>query len=267
MPQSRQSNIRFNAELEELEALPQAVVAFGRDLDKGNVLPFHSHRRGQLVYASNGIMIVTTRYASYTVPPQRAVWMPPGVEHQISAQSPVKMRTLYIEPRAARDLPDEVYVLQVTLLLRELILAAVASGPEIEPDSPQSRITTVILDQIPSQPIASLKLPLPFDPRLSRVTQALIDNPADSRDLDEFAKEVGASKRTLVRLFPNQTGMTFSEWRQQRRLSYALELLMAGESVTAIALEIGYDNTSAFIAMFRRCLGTTPMRYLKASKS
>jgi AraC-like DNA-binding protein len=92
-----------------------------------------------------------------------------------------------------------------------------------------------------------------------------MDNPADPRDLDDFAKEVGASKRTLVRLFPGQTGMTFSEWRQQRRLSYALELLLAGESITSIALESGYDNTSAFIAMFKRCLGTTPMQYLKTS--
>ena len=267
MPQSRQLVVEINDDLEELEALPQAVVAYGHDLDKGNILPFHSHRRGQLVYASNGIMIVTTRSASYTVPPQRAVWMPPGVEHQISAQSPVKMRTLYIDPRATMNLPDEVYVLQVTLLLRELILAAVASGPEIEPDSPHSRIIAVILDQIPAQPIASLKLPLPSDPRLSRVSQALIDNPADSRDLDEFAKEVGASKRPLVRLFPSQTGMAFSEWRQQRRLSYALELLITGESVTATALETSYDNTSSFSAMFRRCLGTTPMRYMKAMNS
>lgn len=265
MPQSRQSVVEASPHLADIEGLPQSVVAYGRDLDKGNILPFHSHQRGQIVYASKGIMIVTTRKDAYTVPPQRAVWMPPGVEHQINARSPVKMRTLYIDSEAAMDLPDEVYVLQVSLLLRELIVEAVTSGPGIEPDSPQSRIMSVILDQLPRQSIASLKLPLPLDPRLSRVTQALIDNPADPRDLDDFAKEVGASKRTLVRLFPGQTGMTFSEWRQQRRLSHALELLMTGESITSIALETGYDNASAFIAMFRRCLGTTPMRYLKVS--
>ena len=265
MPQSRQLVIETSKHLDRLEALPQAVVAYGRDLEKGNILPFHSHKRGQLVYASKGIMIVTTRKDSYTVPPQRAVWMPPGVEHQINARSLVKMRTLYIDTQAAMDLPDEVYVLQVTLLLRELIVAAVSSGPGIEPNSPQSRMIAVILDQLPRQPIASLKLPFPSDPRLSRVTQSLIDNPADTRDLDDFAREVGASKRTLVRLFPSQTGMTFSEWRQQRRLSYALELLTTGESITSIALESGYDNASAFIAMFRRCLGTTPMQYLKTS--
>lgn len=263
MPRKRQIVTGNNKNLNQLEALPQAVVAYGRDLEEGDFLPFHHHRRGQLVYASNGIMIVTTHKASYTVPSQRAVWMPPGVEHQINARSSVQMRTLYIEPQTAEALPDEVCVLQVTSLLRELILAAVATGPVIEPGSPQSRIVSVILDQIPTQPIAYLKLPLPSDARLSRVTQSLIDNPADSRSLEEFAKQVGASKRTLVRLFPGQTGMTFSEWRQQRRLSYALELLMTGESVTSVALETGYDNASAFIAMFRRCLGTTPMQYMK----
>ena len=264
MPRKRQNVLKNNHNLNHLEQLPQVVVAYGRDLEEGDVLPFHNHRRGQLIFAGNGIMIVTTRQASYTVPSQRAVWMPPRIEHQINARSPVQMRTLYIEPRAARSLPGEVCVLQVEPLLKELILAAVAGGPVIEPDSPQSRIIAVILDQIPTQPIAYLKLPLPSDVRLRRVTQSLLDNPADSRSLEEFADQVGASKRTLVRLFPGQTGMTFSEWRQQCRLSYALELLMTGESVTTVALETGYDNSSAFIAMFRRCLGSTPMQYIKS---
>ena len=262
MPHSRQTAISINKNLVQLEELPQSVIAYGRDLDKGDILPFHSHRRAQLVYASNGVMAVTTRIASYVVPPQRAVWMPGGVEHQIDARSAVSMRTLYIAPPAAAGLPGEVCVLQVTPLLRELIVEAVTTGPGYKPDSPQSRIMAVILDQIRSQPVASLALPIPSDPRLGRLVQSLINNPADSRNLDEWANEVGASKRTLVRLFPAQTGMTFHGWRQQRRLLRALELLAMGETVTSIALEVGYDNTSAFIAMFRRCLGTTPMRYL-----
>jgi len=122
---------------------------------------------------------------------------------------------------------------------------------------------SVILDQIRTQPVVPLLgLPLPADRRLLRIAQALIDCPADPRDLADWAKEVGISTRTLVRLFPAQTGMTFREWRQQRRLLRALELLATGVSVTNVALEVGYENTSAFIAMFRRCLGTTPTRYL-----
>lgn len=266
MPQSRQTAIVINKNLVQLEELPQTVIAYGRDLDKGDILPFHSHRRAQLVYANDGVMAVTTRLASYVVPPQRAVWMPGGVEHQIDARSAVSMRTLYIDPQAAVGLPVDVCVLQVTPLLRELIVEAVTAGPGYETDSPQSRIMAVILDQIRSQPVAALALPIPSDPRLRRLVQSLINNPADSRSLGEWANEVGASKRTLVRLFPAQTGMTFRDWRQQRRLLRALELLTTGETVTSIALEVGYDNTSAFIAMFRRCLGTTPMRYLNITE-
>ncbi|MCZ6488377.1 MAG: AraC family transcriptional regulator, partial [Gammaproteobacteria bacterium] len=106
--------------------------------------------------------------------------------------------------------------------------------------------------------------PLPEDQRLRRVTQALMKEASDSRNLDQWAREAGASKRTLNRLFTGQTGMSIRAWRQQRRLLRALELLATGESVTSIALELGYQNSSAFIAMFRRCLGTTPTRYLQA---
>ncbi len=265
MPRSRQNVVPISGDLSRLEALPQAVVAHGRELAAGETLPFHRHRRAQLVYASSGVMSVTTRSAAYVVPPQRAVWMPGGVEHRIDARSPVAMRTLYVESEATADLPASVCVLQITPLLRELIVTAVAAGPAYEPDSASSRIMSVILDQIGSQPVASLALPMPTDPRLLRVAQSLIENPADSRDLEKWARSVGASKRTLGRLFTAQTGMSFQAWRQQRRLLRALELLATGDSVTTIALELGYDNTSAFIAMFRRCLGTTPTRYLNTT--
>ena len=108
---------------------------------------------------------------------------------------------------------------------------------------------------------------MPADSRLLRIVQSLIANPADQRDLGEWALQVGASKRTLTRLFPAQTGMSFRSWRQQRRLLRALELLASGNDVTTVALELGYENASAFIAMFRRCLGETPARYLHTANS
>jgi AraC-like DNA-binding protein/mannose-6-phosphate isomerase-like protein (cupin superfamily) len=262
MPRLSQPIVGLNQELGHLEALPQPVVAYGRDLGEGETLPFHQHRRAQLVYASSGVMTVTTPFAAYVVPPQRAVWMPGGVSHRIDARGNVAMRTLYIEATKTAGLPEQVCVLQVSPLLRELIVSAVASGPSYEPNTAQSRMMSVILDQICAQPVASLCLPLPTDSRPLRVANALIDNPADPRDLPDWAKDVGASTRTLSRLFTAQTGMTFRAWRQQRRLLRALELLASGSNVTTVALELGYDNTSAFIAMFRRCLGTTPARYL-----
>ncbi len=263
MPRKRQTRSLLNTRVLELEALPQAVVAYGRDLVRGERLDFHTHRRAQLIYASDGIMAVTTRTATYLVPPQRAVWMPAGIEHRIDARSAVKMRTLYLSPEAGIDLPAGVCVFNVTPLLRELILAAVAAGPEFAPDSAEARIMAVILDQIQAQPVAALALPLPEDTRLRRVAESLLEDPADTRELADWAQAVGASKRTLVRLFPRQTGMTFRQWRQQCRLLHALELLNGGASVTAAALETGYENSSAFIAMFRRCLGSSPLQYMR----
>jgi AraC-like DNA-binding protein/quercetin dioxygenase-like cupin family protein len=264
MPRSCQSRAALNQDVVRLESLPQSVVAYGRDLAQGQTLPFHQHRRAQLVYASSGVMTVTTLLAAYVVPPQRAVWMPGGVRHQIDARSPVAMRTLYIEEGDAVGLPGDVCVLQVTSLLRELIVAAVAAGPSYEPDSAQSRIALVILDQIRTQPTASLALPMPTDSRALHVARGLIEHPADLRDLSQWANEAGASSRTLSRLFTAQTGMSFRAWCQQRRLLRALELLASGDNVTTVATELGYDNTSAFIAMFRRHLGTTPARYLSS---
>ncbi len=263
MSRTRQTVAPLSQAVARLEDLPQPVVAYGRDLRAGEVLPTHRHRRAQLVYASGGVMTVTTPAAAYVVPPQRAVWVPGGVEHRIDARSDVAMRTLYLDRAASAGLPGEVRVLQVSPLLRELVVAAVAAGPEYPPESPQARVMAVIVDQIRIQPSAALALPMPAEPRALRIARALVDDPADPRDLDQWASEVGASRRTLTRLFAAETGMSFRTWRQQRRLLRALELLATGQSVTDVAIELGYDNASAFIAMFRRCLGTTPARYLR----
>ncbi len=261
MPQTRQINSRLSPKLNNLESLPQPVVAFGRDYRKGEVLPFHQHQRAQFVYARQGLMAVNTRSASYLVPPQRAVWMPVQIEHQIEALSDLEMRTLYIDPAVLAPRMDDVRVLMVTPLVRELIITAVAEGPEYELDSPQSRIMSVILDQIKSLKTVSLVLPMPQDQRLLRITHALIADATDQRDISQWAREVGASKRTLNRLFNAETGMSFRDWRLQRRLHKSLELLSTGKSVTSIAYEVGYENPSAFIAMFKRSLGKTPANY------
>ncbi|MFJ7111440.1 helix-turn-helix domain-containing protein [Pseudomonas sp. NPDC098740] len=62
----------------------------------------------------------------------------------------------------------------------------------------------------------------------------------------------------------SETGFTFSQWRRRARLLRALERLAAAVPVTTIALELGYENVSAFIAMFRRTFGVTPGRYFIA---
>jgi len=259
--------MKLSKELDVVEDSPQPIVSFARDLKQGDSFPFHRHQRAQLVYASSGVMNVSTKSTSYVVPPQRAVLMPAQVEHRIDTLRAVSMRSLYIKPYLIKAFPTKPCVIQITPLLKELIVTAVALGNDYQITSPQCRIMQVIIDQITVQPIISLALPLPSDPRLARITHKLIENPADSRTLDQWANFAGASKRTLNRLFSKETGMSFQSWRQQLRLHRGLELLAVGSSVTQVALELGYENTSAFIAMFKRCTGTTPMNYLQIQRT
>ena len=242
--------------------VPRTLLVRAMDLTVDHNTGWHQHRRAQLVYAISGVMQVWTAHGLWVVPPQRAVWMPSRTPHQVQTGSgPVAMRHLYIEPDAAAHLPDHCCVVRVTPLLKELIRKA-ATLPELyDPDGPDGRLVTVILDQIQGLPTAPLHLPDVSDPRLRPIARALTRDPADPRTLADWAAQAGASARTLARLFRRDTGMTFGQWRQQVRLLAALALLAEGRPVTTVALDLGYDSQSAFIAMFRRAFGVTPGRY------
>ena len=158
-------------------------------------------------------------------------------------------------------LPTTPAVVQVRPLLREIILGVVAFRQPYPADGREARLAAVLLDELVVARTAPLHLPMPRDPRLRRITDRLLVDPADRRPLEGWARTAGASTRTLARLFRRDTGLGFADWRREARLLRALERLAAGEAVTTVALELGYDGPSAFIAMFRARLGTTPGRY------
>ena len=246
---------------DELDATPRTVVAWSDSYRAGFQVTPHRHRRAQLLYAAEGVMRVTTPEGSWVVPPHRAVWVPPAVSHSIRMSSAVMMRTLYIEPAAAAPLPARCCVVSVPPLLRELILRAMELPLLYDTEGAQGRLVALILDEIRALPALPLHLPVPSEPRLARICGALLDHPEDGRALEQWARSAGASGRTLARLFRRETGMSFGAWRQQARLIEALTRLGAGEPVTHVALDLGYDSPSAFTAMFRRSLGVTPSRY------
>jgi AraC-like DNA-binding protein len=199
------------------------------------------------------------------VPPERAVWVPPHVPHAIRMTGAVRMRTIYFDTRALGDVPAACAVVQVSPLLRELILRVVAFEQPYARDGREARLAAVLLDELTTARAAPLHLPMPRDPRLLAITEPLGADPSDKRALAAWARVAGASSRTLARLFVSETGLSFAHWRQQARLLRALERLAAGESVTTVALELGYEGPSAFIAMFRSRLGATPGRYFLES--
>ncbi len=250
--------------VEEITSIPRSVVAMAKDFPNGHLIPFHQHARSQLLYASSGVMTVTTANGIWVVPPLRAVWIPALVEHQIGCAGNLSMRTLYIKPEVTPNLQRECCVLSIPPVLRELILYATTLPHLYKPKSPIERVMNVMLDLVQTLEVAPLDLPIPRDDRLQKIFRGLTENPGDNRTLEKWGKTVGATSRTLARLFRSETGMSFTQWRQQVRILEGLRRLARKEPVTTVALDIGYDSPSAFIAMFRKALGRTPGQYFKA---
>ena len=244
---------------------PKAIVGYAVDYVPGHSTGWHHHDRDQLVHGERGVMTVRTDDGAWIVPPGYAVWVPAGVVHEVRAASAVAMRTLYLRQDAGVPLGPRCRVVAVPTLVRELIARVVALPRDYPEAGPEARLVAVLADELADLPSAPLDLPLPRDRRALAVAETLIADPADGRELADWGREVGASTRTLARLFQSETGLSFGRWRQRRRLLAALERLAAGEPVTAVALDLGYASPSAFIAMFRRTLGAPPTRYLKTS--
>jgi len=252
-------------ELGNLLDRKRPIVTLARDTSSPQYFPFHRHARAQLVYASVGVLTVVTTQGTWVVPPQQAVWVPAGIKHEVRSPGPVSMRSLYIHPDMAAGLPAYCCVVAITPLLRELILEAVSLPNDYEPSGAESRLMHVILDKLQALKPTPLHLPFPQNPRIKIVSDALVSNPADNRDLEIWADSAGASSRTLARLFVKETGLTFGAWRQRLRLLAAISQLGAGQSVTTVSYETGYHSPSAFIAMFKRVLGVPPGRYFRSA--
>jgi AraC-like DNA-binding protein len=227
----------------------------------GYAVPEHFHEYDQLVYATRGVMTVYTAQGVWVVPAHRAVWIPAHVPHRIDMSGAVSMHTLYFRPRLVRGLPRACNVVNVSALLRELVIHA-CQYPALERSVKlHSHLISVIVDQLDLVQSIPLQLTSPIDRRARRVADLLLADPSDQRPLRDFCRLAGASKRTIERLFQQETNMTFGRWRQQLRLMQALRLLAEGNTITHAALEAGYSTPSSFISMFRRTLGTTPARY------
>jgi AraC-like DNA-binding protein len=240
------------------------VASVSADLPDGHTIPLHSHPEDQLIFASQGVMTLRTNQGIWVVPPMRAVWIPAKTTHSVSMSGPVFMRTLYFLPRLVKGLPQRCFVMNVTPLLRELILHACTFKRLNKKARVQRRILEIIIDQLQAVHSIPLQLPRPADPRAMRIVQVLLANPGEQTTLKKLCKDCGASKRTIERVFLAETKMTFGKWRQQLRLLHALQLLASGEKVTGAALDAGYSSVSAFISMFKKQLGATPTRYFQS---
>jgi len=251
---------------EDYQNVSRPLAVLSDEYPASFIDPPHAHQRAQLVYASAGVMSVMTETASFTIPPQRGVWIPSGVQHEALCRGAVSLRTLYVEPGADHRLPQRCRVLKVSNLLRELIIEASLLPMEYELGGRDDRLMALILDEIARSATGdstALHIPMPREPRLVRICRAIMQDPSQEDDLDQWADAAGMGRRTFTRAFRRETGVTFSLWRQQVRLAEALSLLSLGHSVTSVAFDVGYNSPSAFTAMFQRAFGVAPSQYFE----
>jgi len=227
-------------------------------LPAGGGVDAHRHDENQIVYAARGVLSVATDRGRWIAPPTLAIWIPAGTVHEHRAYGETHLHTVGMTDNPLRL--DNPAVLAVSPLLRELIVAYTSDPADTGPE--RIRLRAVLLDQLRHSPRQPVRLPTPSDPRLVQVCAILRDDPAHTGTLRELGARVGASERTLSRLFRAELGMTFPQWRTQLRLHHALTLLAEGQPVTTVAHRCGWASASAFIDVFRATFGHTPGRAL-----
>ncbi len=246
----------------DYQFIAPVVAAMAKDFAQGTSSAMHSHPRAQLIFAPKGVMRVTTQKGFWLLPPLRALWVPAGVLHTTVAVSHVDMRTLYVDIQAASGLWPDCQVIEVSSLLRELILSLTAEPMVYGQNERGGKIASLILSELPYAQTIPTQIPWPRDRRLVSVCERIMEEPGRNAALRTWADAVGASERTLIRLFQSELGMNYRQWVQQVRLADAVCRLSVGESIAHIARELGYRSPSAFSYMFRRVMGLAPTAYL-----
>jgi len=237
----------------------------------------HDHPWAQVALSSTGVVRLTMEHGTYLVPPSRALWIPAGMEHAVSVVEDADLRTLYLlqprgrvgpgVPRAEQAPWRQCRVLEVSELLRALVLEMHVQpdggGPALTPAELQreQRLTALVLDELRRARPVRLGVDLPADKRLRTLCEAVLDDPTRHATLDGWARGTGASPRTVARLFRQELGTTFVQWRQQVLLAKALSMAARRQPMGVIASELGYASASAFSAMVRRSVGAPPSRF------
>jgi AraC-like DNA-binding protein/mannose-6-phosphate isomerase-like protein (cupin superfamily) len=249
--------------LEEIERGEGPVLALPSEYPDGyNVLP-HRHTRAQLLYARTGVVMVATQDGRWMVPPDHALWLPAGTVHAVEMLGGVVMNSVYVAPNAIAGLPDHVRVVGLTGLMQNLIAAAVTRPLGLIPSRRAELIMALMLEEIPLLPAKPLGLPFPGEPRLAALCRKFVEAPNPHLTIDAWAEELAMSRRAFTRAFREATGLSLSIWRQQACLFTAVPRLAGGETVTSVALDLGYDSVAAFTTMFTRMLGAPPRVYLR----
>jgi AraC-like DNA-binding protein/quercetin dioxygenase-like cupin family protein len=223
----------------------------------------HSHDPHQLIWIPRGAGQIETEELDWVLPPTMGLWIPGGIEHSIGGADPAQIYLLYFEPDQCPIKWPHATAVTITPLIRELIVHL--ADPALTGE-PRHRAERVLFDGLAPVSMITLHIPMPEDARARKVADGILANPADQRDLAQWAREVGAGVRTLTRIFSEETQMAFTQWRLHVRMRAAMQLLAGGTSVTTTARRVGYRSPSAFVQAFQRVAGTTPANYASTAQ-
>ncbi|MCL1146576.1 helix-turn-helix transcriptional regulator [Shewanella marinintestina] len=252
---------RFDADSIEVNVL--GIAADVGQHDSG----MHTHQKAQLLYAPRGCMSITLSDTQFgkrecVLPPTKAAWIPAGVEHCAKMRNVVAYRSIYFDIQFFNDLPSSVKILGVNSLLGALI-ERMAMWAWDMPSEQQTALVALFIEELKLAEELKLSLPIPSDKRLQAWLQGLRSGKYQAEQLNKIVGEIGASDKTISRIFSQQTGMSYQAWRQQWRIHAAIERLAEGASVSAVAFSLGFASDSAFISFFKQHIGNTPSQYFK----
>ncbi|MEN3166216.1 helix-turn-helix transcriptional regulator [Gluconobacter sp. OJB] len=245
-----------NSTSQDIATVGVKMVALELELDH------HSHLKAELLLCLSGTFRCEVDGGIWIVPPQSALWVPAGVTHRVRASGNIESYTTFIPPHAAAKLPILSCTIDVTSLLRELIIRSAYFSLENHEQELESNIASLLLHEISNAPVGNLHLPMPIDPKLRSIFHDLVANPSHRGTLEFWAKRVGLSVRSLERLIATETGMSFGKWRQRLSILLSVQWLANGVSVKQIACDLGYENVGNFTTMFRKALGVSPTKYI-----
>jgi AraC-like DNA-binding protein len=248
--------------IDTVDHLPRPIIAFGTTYPDGHVIAPHQHRRGQLISGASGVIVLATPDGTWVMPPQRGMWIPPATRHHVRTVGAVRMQSLYLEPAAVPRMLGHCQVVGISPFMRSLMTEAMSLPPEYDLDSRAGALMELIQHEMQQLPALPLSLQYPSDGPLAERCRRFIERPDVHETIDAWSAGLGMSRRAFTRFFRKETGLSFMAWRQQACLLCAMPRLAAGESVTSVAIDLGYDNPAAFTLMFKRAFGSPPLTYL-----
>ncbi|UPR53371.1 helix-turn-helix transcriptional regulator [Vibrio cyclitrophicus] len=231
------------------------------DMPKGYVDAMHQHTWHQVIFPIKGLLQTKTEHYQHLVPHTSALFMPAGVQHESIALSHTTFVGIYLNPAFGIKYEPQVRTITLTPFLNELLQEIRRQCEGLVSDEEVSRLLSVLHDQIMKDNVQTYQLLLPEDRRLKLIFEALTEAPTLNFSLKEWGEKVGASERTLSRLFSKEFNTSFQLWRQQIRLIYSLSLLDEGFSIQSIADQVGYQNDSSYIKAFKASFDVTPQQF------